>query len=499
MDGISKQGIGSLQLSATDCLTSELQLHERARKEAGLVSGEDIPFRPPLLNNGPIEFNIGGNTSRYMQLSTSRICGFCKVTKEDGTNIANNEGISVVNMFGPSLFQKMEMSVGGLPIPNLTCDMFHYKDYIETIESYGRDAAAGHLRGKGFRMDDFGKFDDVGTYTPYQAPVAEIPIDLTAIPPRPNITPRKPAVPEAMTASLNGGFRDRTAMIAGSRVFDFAFNLGQAFFQVDRLVPGRIPMTIRLTRAKDAFSILAPAGRTNNYKIVITELTLYIRAIQVRAELQLVNERKWLSDNPFLYYMTTTVVKPMPASVGLSSIILPQLFEGPLPKHIIVGQVLSAAYDGDYGLNPYNFQHFDTSMMCLKVNGAAKPNDPYRPNFTEKLYMREYIDSQYNTGINHDNLGNCITYELFGGGAYLQPFDLSPNGDNGFQLHELGTGNVELQINWRTPLAKPVTIIAYASYDMEVQVDKNSRVAMTYASLPEDADDGPRRKKQRLE
>ena len=114
------------------------------------------------------------------------------------------------------------------------------------------------------------------------------------------------------------------------------------------------------------------------------------------------------------------------------------------------------------------------------MNGETFPSLPYRPDFREGLYSREYNDLFYNTGIAHDNVGNLITHKQYGGGSYILAFDLSPDLCNGFHNHSQKTGNIELDMTFANPLPDGITIIVYGSFDVEIQIDRNKSAKVVY-------------------
>ena len=49
------------------------------------------------------------------------------------------------------------------------------------------------------------------------------------------------------------------------------------------------------------------------------------------------------------------------------------MWQGEVPTHLVVGFVKSQAYNGDFNLNPYHFQHFDVTDIGFFVNGESTP------------------------------------------------------------------------------------------------------------------------------
>ena len=52
--------------------------------------------------------------------------------------------------------------------------------------------------------------------------------------------------------------------------------------------------------------------------------------------------------------------------------------------------VSEEAFSGKKELNPYHFQHFNVTDFVFKIGGENSPFTPYKPNFENGNYMREY-------------------------------------------------------------------------------------------------------------
>jgi hypothetical protein len=61
--------------------------------------------------------------------------------------------------------------------------------------------------------------------------------------------------------------------------------------------------------------------------------------------------------------------KNFPIVKGLSKIILNNLTNGTLPSRVFFGLVSSAAYEGDFSLKMFNFQHFNVNRIALILDG----------------------------------------------------------------------------------------------------------------------------------
>jgi len=64
-----------------------------------------------------------------------------------------------------------------------------------------------------------------------------------------------------------------------------------------------------------------------------------------------------------------TEMKNFPIVKGLSKIIINNLTNGTVPSRVFFGLVSSAAYEGDFSLNLFNFQHYNVNRIALILDG----------------------------------------------------------------------------------------------------------------------------------
>ena len=147
----------------------------------------------------------------------------------------------------------------------------------------------------------------------------------------------------------------RKEYVKNGELFDFCIPLHVDFLHTARAIPPGIQMKMKLTRSKDAFSILSGDGE--QFSIKIESLTLFVYRMQA-SEKFLQQQDKIFSKQNALYPITRSRVKKFTIPSGLSSINTPNIVNGALPRQIVLGFVLADAVNGNYKLNPFNFQHF---------------------------------------------------------------------------------------------------------------------------------------------
>lgn len=435
MAEIEGNGVGSFQITQNDVFSHTVDLFEPTRQEKSVLRGREVMYRPlSSTSAGPFEFLVASQAGYYKQLGSFRLYGKTRIVAEDGTDIDSNVlDVGIVNMFPASLFRSIEVEVNNHAVSDLGTAASHYKTYIETIITYGADARQGHLDAAMFEMDQANQFD---------------------------------------THANNAAYAKRKARMRDSRVFDWEIPLSSDFLRADRCLPPGNDVTIRLARAPDSFSILSDAG--GRYKVDIVELKLYCRLLEMNHAITAYHMDGW-KKQPFLYPINRTSVQNWNMPMGRQHDTIGPLFRGHLPKAIIVGMVRSTAFNGAQAENPWNFQHFGCNRISIQVKGISVPAEPYAPNFQAGLFAREYNGLFQQSGIKISNEGNCITRDLFTGGAYLQAFDLTPDNCNGFHQHPPDDGTCYLDIGFSQELEDSITIIVYAVFDAEVHINMDGQ------------------------
>ena len=97
-----------------------------------------------------------------------------------------------------------------------------------------------------------------------------------------------------------------------------------------------------------------------------------------------------------------------------------------VPTRLVVGFVKSQAYNGDFNLNPYHFQHFDVSDIGFFVNGESTPRPSFKLDVGNGTYLQG-LNSLYKiSGKTMENSDIGITRETYQQGYTLIGFDVDP-------------------------------------------------------------------------
>ena len=375
------------------------------------------------------------STTEFTALSLTRLYGVCQILNKDGS-LVENENFSICNLFPHSIFSQIDLEIDG---QNLTVSdhLYPYKAYLETLLSYGNDAKKSHLTTSMFCQDTAYCYDE--------------------------------------TEGLNLGYNQRKRVVENSKTFDFSISPNIDFFQTPRYLPPGVSFKLKLSRSKDAFSIISREGK--EYIVKIHHLSLFVHRVQPNESLQKSFEHTLNSKNA-LYPITKSYCKKITIPSGISNANTPNVIHGILPRQLVIAFTFSEATTGKYELNPFRFLHFDCNFLAVRVEGQQVPAKPYRPDFKNKLVQREVRALYDNVGVLSENHGCLLDIDDFCGGAAIFVFDLCHQRSNGQHNHQIKTGNVDLEISFSKPLPEAISLIAYASYDSIVAITRERNVLM---------------------
>ena len=441
MDRVLNPAIGALQISEDDVFSHSTDIFSTVGKEISMLDGNDVIYYPTSLNStGPYTFQIYSQGNKFMQLGSAKLWIKARVLQLDGTAMANTADVGLVNAFVRSFTEKIDIAIDGSEVSSLSNTEAHFKNYVESVLSYGFGSSRTHLTSGGFYLD-----------SPYQF--------------------------ESNEVADNNGFATRKAMIAESGIFECIAPLQSDFLQQSRFFPPGMTLTITLNRASDSFLLKTGGEAPDAYKLEILGMSLKLRHVTLTDPVTLSLLGSLTSQTLTLPFIKT-VVKRDNAPAGVTSVTIPNFVVGSLPKSLVFF-LLPEGNEKRFHKNPYNFGHFNLNGASIRVNGKQYPSERFAPDFTYTTGAVKLYDAlMENIGIGTDDESCLITPNLFLGGQFFMAFDLSPDRCGGFHNHTSKTGTIDLELSFSQPLATPLTVRALVSYDaiLAINPKKESRV-----------------------
>jgi hypothetical protein len=488
---------------------------DRLMIEMSQKSYRDFWIRPVggvVNQSGPFTFNIEPMVDRYVQFNKASIEMVVRIVKADGSNLSMwNDIVAPVNLFGPCMWESINVSLNGKPFSGASAINAGYKAFLETMLSYDSDARNTHLNAQYFHLDSPGEYGNMTLSAPVirkhlrrsvdlgltQGP--QIPADLEPDEEAAERQSLGEAMEEGVMSEIekakkrealfetffqstlhdemailvahgkpvNKGFENRFSIVCGSEPFDMYAPITHDFFKLNNHVGPGNRVEIRLQKYPDKF-LLNSYLEWDNYKIVIEDMKLHLRTIERRERVHCPLKE--------VYFMNETQVHKQIIAVHSPTANIRLFNGGIMPKTIILAMTSTKAFEGDYAYNPFNFHHYNVNTVALKINGDTYPTDGLSFDFAKENahVSRGYHWMFENTGAADCERGNIVSWQAFQAGCFLIPFDLTPDKCNGLHNHNAEYGFIDLELSFDHPLNEAIYVVYEMVFPKVVINDKST-------------------------
>jgi hypothetical protein len=204
-----------------ECLILGLDIFKRSI-QTSVVNSHTVAYKPIALADNPaqLEFNCSGHSDYYIDLNSVRLLLRIKPVKTDGSDIENTASSTggCVNNLLHSVFSSLRISLNEKPFTFQT--KYNYKAYIEKLLNYGSDASITHLISSFWYL--------------------ESPWELTE----------------------KTCYAKRLNYLSNGEILEVYGGLHADLFNSGKMLIDGVDLIITLTRAPDAFYLLAPSDVT---------------------------------------------------------------------------------------------------------------------------------------------------------------------------------------------------------------------------------------------
>ena len=461
------------------CDKSEVDLFRVPPTQQSLERGRWIDYAPLSSVENPnsaITFLIAG-TDEYIDLSKTILTVTGKITKKDGTSkLGGNDqsNVAPVNNFLHSLFRQVDVYLNGKQVTP-AMGTYAYRSYIETLLNYDVSAKQSQFPSALYYKDTAGHMDKVGALESSRTLNYK-----TA-----SVSSTDGSETLYVAESGNVGFAKRHQFIKGGNRFVLSGPIFADIFMTDRLLLNMMDLKVVLNRSSDAFSLMEigndPAIEP---KVQLTDVVLKVRKVKVDQSVSDGVERM-LKQTPALYPIRRVECKILTIPANLPNVRQDNIFSGIIPNSFVVGLVHVDASTGEYGKNPYNFQHFGVTSVSLTANGQEIPFklltlkypkaddgkiDP--ANDTELDFDEAYNTLFSGTGKIYSNAGLDITREDYPGGYALYAFDLTPDMcKSADYFNTVQRGSLTLALTFGTSHDHAIGMVCYGDFENVIRID----------------------------
>ena len=457
------------------CEKSEVDLFSVPPTQLSLEKGRWIDYRPLSTvenNDSPITFMIAG-TDECIDLSKTIL-----VVEGNISNIANKAGaanVAPVNNFLHSLIKQADVYLNGKQATP-AMGTYAYRSYIETLLNYDVSAKNSQLSSALYFKDTPGKMDDAG-----------------ALPIKSKITYKAPDSSGAptgnwLTATIttagtgNQGFAKRHEFIKNGKKFVLSGPIFSDVFMSDRLLLNMMDLKVVLNRTPNAFCLMETGDGNINPEIGLTGVVLKIRKVKVDQTVSNAIE-VMLKQTPALYPLCRVECKALTIPSGLPNVRKDNIFSGTIPKSFVFGLVKALSYNGAYGKNPYNFEHFGVNNITLTVNGEEVPFKQLRLEYPkndgsgEVDFIQTYNTLFSGTGKMYANTGLDISGEDYANGYTLYAFYLTPDMCNTTEyFNTVQRGSLSVDITFREQTKVPIAMVCHGDFESIMRIDSERNV-----------------------
>lgn len=262
------------------------------------------------------------------------------------------------------------------------------------------------------------------------------------------------------------------------------FRLHGDIMQQKNLLINGIPMIFRLVRAKDTFSIFREStdSTTTEVKMKINKLSLFVKRVRLYPDALQAIELA-LQKAPARYFVNRVGIKSFTIPSSVNSFKIDGVYNGQLPRRLIIGFVSADAKSGKISANPFQFAPFAINYICINVNGVQIPSQAYTPDFTNSLYEREFYNLYHMLGQDDGLPMTQISYIDYATKDCFFAFSLSPDNSTGGEsgtLDLLRRGSLRVEMKFKNNLSASIHMICYAVFDSVILIDQYRNVSLDY-------------------
>ena len=338
-----------------------------------------------------------------------------------------------------TLFDQCNISLNRVTIIH-AADLYYYRAYLETLLSYGNEAAESHLT-NAFWYRDTG--------------------DLGVCDPTASVTP-----------STNKGFLARCDRLKRSKEIEIVGGLHSDICNVPKhSLPG-VRMQKKLRKARREIYVL---GKEAHSKAVFKILDAQLLVKRVRPNpAYLIEQNTALQAGAIARYnMTRVEIKNFTHAKGSQSLSIDNSILGPIPKRLLFVMIDNTNFLGTLDTNPFDFHHYDMTYLTLYLNGKQIPSGGlHLDTAREKESVMAYRTLFEGSGIRHSNTGLHISHASFVNGYFMLLFE-------GHTSHP-DSGNIRIEARFAKVLPVAITCLLYLEYNSCVRIDSSRNVTTNF-------------------
>ena len=425
------------------CTVNEVETFDPIPKQVVLVASREVEYYSitSLANNSSVlEFQVEGTNDEYIDLNATQLVLDVKIVKPDDSDLIAADVIAPVNNWMHSMFSDIKMDIANTVIEGGE-HLYPYKAYLYNLLSHDYLSKRTQLTGSGWYKD---------THT-------------------------------AMNAVTNNtGATARQALVSRSKSIQLTGPILLDMMLQNRMLLPKTGFRLSFTRMKPEFQIgiytaATVANRAQHVLVKIEAAKIIVRRVKAIASFIQQVEDNLVTQNAD-YPIQRTDMNTFTIPTGVTTFTSNDIFQGQLPKLVVVALVRNNAYSGAYAENPFNFKHFNLNSIELMDSSGTASFIISKPDFANNKYAYEYNSIFKALGAFNKTDSFDITPAEFGKGFAIYPFNLTP--DLHIAGHQQITRNstIRLNLGFSAATTEVVSVIVMGIFDGLVQISKARQV-----------------------
>lgn len=418
-------------------LKSELSLFDPPPVQFSVLESQFVHLQPQhgLSAGAPIEFEIQPAGDLYLDLQETVLNVSIRVIDATGKAIeADKNYVCLENLAIASLFQDVQLCIGDSVIEGGSF-LYPYKSILLSLLEYGSCAQKAALPPWGFYKDTAGESETMG--------------------------------------DANVGRKSRRALIAGGRLCTLSGPLFLDLFRQPRYLLSKSNLRLKLIPSDTKF-VLSGAGIGDG--VALKDYLVSIERVELRLHYVLPSpsvlaaHAQGLKKHNALYPLNGLQMSTFTIPSGSLSYTRENLFQGGVPKLLLLAFVSNKAFNGSMDSNPFNFQHANVSSIGVFVNGESVPARPMQVNLAKDTGEVEYTWLLQQLGMYMQSRELGFKMDEYARGYGIFAFNLcSELGVGvGTQLYKEGSVRLELRFGAATTLV--YNVIVGGLFDKQLQL-----------------------------
>jgi hypothetical protein len=394
------------------------------------------------LKSNVLDFTIEGNSEHIIIPSKT----YLKLTVElsggdDAKSVADkNAVVAPVGNFMHSLFDNVQVMLSTQPTTK-TDHNYAYTSYLQMLCDFGAEPLQTNFELTGFVKEPAGQHDVID--------------------------------------DSNTAFKKKREMFMkyDNRV-ELIGKIFSPVFMQNKVLPTQVSMRVVMDKKLSPdFYLLYKEG---NFEMNIVEACLMVQKATPTVMFKESYGKHLEEGKPIPYQLNIPSVNHMTIERGSSQFMKDNLFLGKAPHRIILAMVETDAYHGKSDKNPFNFQHFNISEICLYKDGVPFPRPLTRMSFKNGKCAEAYHNFMMSVNGSHTKMVPDITMNDFMNGYTLFSYDMAPDQIGSINHSSMLNrySNIRLEIKFNPKTTANITLLAYCERDHLMEIHKDRRITI---------------------